>query len=112
MENNILTWNRADAILYDHLNKTFWRKVGEAGSTFDEELITFRRINKKNIKSHVSLLKTKSANYPSGIHVIYLMSCGRSVETNKAALTADQGQGGWNCKVAPSIKFCRLIKFD
>ena len=47
VENNILTWNRADAILYDHFNKTFWRKVGEAGSTFDEELKTFRRINKK-----------------------------------------------------------------
>ena len=45
VENNILTWNRADAILYDHLNKTFWRKVREAGSTFDEELKTFRRIN-------------------------------------------------------------------
>ena len=45
VENNILTWNRADAILYDHLNKTFWRKVREAGSSFDEELKTFRRIN-------------------------------------------------------------------
>lgn len=47
VENNILTWNRADAILYDHFNKTFWRKVREAGSTFDEELKTFRRINQK-----------------------------------------------------------------
>ena len=45
VENNILTWNRADVILYDHFNKTFWKKVGEAGSTFDEELKTFRRIN-------------------------------------------------------------------
>ena len=47
VENNILTWNRADAILYDHFNKTFWRKVREAGSTFDEELRTFRRINQE-----------------------------------------------------------------
>ena len=47
VENNILTWNRADAILYDHFNKTFWKKIREAGSTFDEELKTFRRINKK-----------------------------------------------------------------
>ena len=47
VENNILTWNRADTILYDHFNKTFWRKVREAGSTFDEELKTFRRLNQK-----------------------------------------------------------------
>ena len=47
VEKNILTWNRADAILYDHFNKTFWSKVREAGSTFDEELKTFRRINQE-----------------------------------------------------------------
>ena len=47
VEKNILNWNRADAILYDHFNRTFWRKVGEAGSTFDEELKLFRRINQK-----------------------------------------------------------------
>ena len=47
VENNILTWNRADTILYDHFNKTFWRTVREAGSTFDEELKTFRRLNQK-----------------------------------------------------------------
>ena len=47
VEKNILTWNRADAILYDHFNKTLWRKVREAGSTFEEELITFRRINQE-----------------------------------------------------------------
>ena len=47
VESNILTWNRADAILFDHFNKTFWRKVRVAGSTFDEELITFRRINQE-----------------------------------------------------------------
>ena len=47
VEKNILSWNRADAILYDHFNKTFWRKVREAGSTFDEELKTFRRINQE-----------------------------------------------------------------
>jgi len=47
VENNILTWNRADAILFDHFNKTFWKKVREAGSTFAEELETFRKINKE-----------------------------------------------------------------
>ena len=47
VENNILTWNRADAILYDHFNKTFWRKVSDAGPTFDEELKAFRKINQE-----------------------------------------------------------------
>ena len=47
VEKNILTWNRADAILYDHFNKTFWRKVREVGPSFDEELKTFRGINQE-----------------------------------------------------------------
>ena len=47
VENNILTWNRADAILFDHFNKTFWKKVRDAGSTFAEELETFRKINQE-----------------------------------------------------------------
>ena len=47
VEKNILSWSRADDILFDHFNKTFWRKVREAGSTFDEELKTFRRINQE-----------------------------------------------------------------
>ena len=47
VEKNILTWNRADAILFDHFNKTLWRKIREVGSSFDEELKTVRRINQE-----------------------------------------------------------------
>ena len=69
-ENNILTWNRADAILYDHFNKTFWRKVRDAGSTFDEELNTFRKINQEYQKSCKSTNGQKcqlSKKYPCKI---------------------------------------------
>jgi hypothetical protein len=47
VQNNIQTWNRGDAILFDHFNKTFWKKVHEAGSAFYEDLETFRRINQE-----------------------------------------------------------------
>ena len=45
VKKNILTWNRADAILFDHFNKTFWRKVHQVGPSFYEDLKAFRRIN-------------------------------------------------------------------
>ena len=70
VEKNILTWNRADAILYDHFNKTFWRKVREVGSTFDEELKTFRRINQEYQESCKSTEDQKcklSKRNPCGI---------------------------------------------
>ena len=70
VENNILTWNRADAILYDHFNKTFWRKVREAGSTFDEELKTFRIINQNYQESCNSTEDQRcklSKNFPCNI---------------------------------------------
>ena len=70
VEKNILTWNRADAILYDHFNKTFWRKVREVGSTFDEELKTFRRVNQEYQESCKSTEDQKcklSRRYPCKI---------------------------------------------
>ena len=47
VKRNILAWNHADAILFDHFNKTFWRKILQAGPTFYEELKTFRRMNQE-----------------------------------------------------------------
>ncbi|XP_077977574.1 galactosylceramide sulfotransferase-like [Glandiceps talaboti] len=39
----IRAWNKADVKLYDHFNKTFWRKVEEYGPNFQEDLAHFRR---------------------------------------------------------------------
>ena len=45
VKRNILIWNRADATLFDHFNKTFWRKVQQEGPSFYEDLKVFRKIN-------------------------------------------------------------------
>ena len=45
VKNNILTWNHADVTLFDHFNKTFWRKVQREGPSFYEDLKAFRKMN-------------------------------------------------------------------
>jgi len=45
VKKNILTWNHADVTLFDHFNKTFWRKVRQEGPSFYEDLKAFRKIN-------------------------------------------------------------------
>ena len=45
VKKNILIWNHADATLFHHFNKTFWRKVQQEGPTFYEDLKTFRKVN-------------------------------------------------------------------
>ena len=45
VKRNILTWNHADVTLFDHFNKTFWRKVLQEGPSFYEDLEAFRKIN-------------------------------------------------------------------
>ena len=45
VKKNIRTWNHADVTLFDHFNKTFWRKVQQEGPSFYEDLIEFRKIN-------------------------------------------------------------------
>ncbi|XP_071477795.1 galactosylceramide sulfotransferase-like [Diadema antillarum] len=38
----IREWNSADVLLYDHFNRTLWRKVDEYGPRFHEDLQYFR----------------------------------------------------------------------
>ena len=45
VKKNILTWNHADVNLFDHFNRTFWRKVQQEGPSFYEDLKAFRKIN-------------------------------------------------------------------
>ena len=45
IKKNILTWNHADVTLFNHFNKTFWRKVQQEGHSFYEDLKAFRKIN-------------------------------------------------------------------
>jgi len=47
VQENILSWNYADKLLYDHFNRTLWRKIKEQGKAFTRELQIFRRINER-----------------------------------------------------------------
>ena len=67
VKKNILTWNHADAILFDHFNKTFWRKILQAGPTFYEELKTFRRINEEYQASCDSMEDSKMPLKPENL---------------------------------------------
>ena len=67
VKRNILNWNHADAILFDHFNKTFWRKVLEAGPTFYEELKTFRSMNQEYQASCESMEDTKMSPKPENL---------------------------------------------
>ncbi|XP_071509583.1 galactosylceramide sulfotransferase-like [Diadema antillarum] len=39
----IRAWNSADAKLYEHFNRTFWRRVKEYGSLFSDDLAELKR---------------------------------------------------------------------
>ena len=43
VKENIRRWNKADVLLFDYFNATFWRRVKKEGPSFYEELSTFRR---------------------------------------------------------------------
>ncbi|XP_047139333.1 galactosylceramide sulfotransferase isoform X1 [Hydra vulgaris] len=43
----IQQWNRADVMLYQHFNETFWRKIKDYGDSFWEDVNEFKKENKK-----------------------------------------------------------------
>ena len=43
VQENIKRWNKADVLLFDHFNKTFWSKVKNEGPSFYEDLAVFRQ---------------------------------------------------------------------
>ncbi|XP_071509584.1 galactosylceramide sulfotransferase-like [Diadema antillarum] len=46
----ILSWNRGDVMLYQHFNRSFWRKVKEYGPTFPSDLAVFRQKLKATVE--------------------------------------------------------------
>lgn len=46
VKQDIRSWNRADVILYEHFNRTLWKKIEEQGPTFYKDLELFRKKNK------------------------------------------------------------------
>ena len=47
LKENIKRWNKADMLLYEHFNKTFWWQVKMEGEGFYDDLKTFRQMNQK-----------------------------------------------------------------
>ncbi|XP_071822376.1 galactosylceramide sulfotransferase-like isoform X1 [Apostichopus japonicus] len=43
----IKKWNHGDVLLYDHFNRTFWKKVDAYGKDFQRDLNFFRRLNQE-----------------------------------------------------------------
>ena len=43
---NILSWNQADVLLYNHFNRTLWRKILRVGPKFYSDLQFFRKMNR------------------------------------------------------------------
>ena len=46
IKERITRWNHADMMLYEHFNKTFWRKIRKYGKEFWSELKEFKQRNK------------------------------------------------------------------
>ncbi|XP_072043640.1 galactosylceramide sulfotransferase-like [Amphiura filiformis] len=72
LANKIQKWNSADVKLYDHFNRTFWRKVQEYGSNFYEDLQYFRELN-HNI-SEICLDKDSDSTYDKRVDARLLKS--------------------------------------
>ena len=47
VKQNIRSWNKADVMLYDHFNRTLWRKIEDYGPSFWVDLKEFRSLNSK-----------------------------------------------------------------
>ncbi|XP_002739455.1 galactosylceramide sulfotransferase-like [Saccoglossus kowalevskii] len=47
MKAKIRAWNAADVMLYNHFNKSFWRKVKEYGDNFQEDLQNLQEAEKQ-----------------------------------------------------------------
>ena len=47
VKQNILRWNKADMMLYDHYNRSLWKKIHDYGPSFWKDVKEFRELNSK-----------------------------------------------------------------
>ncbi|XP_033113755.1 galactose-3-O-sulfotransferase 2-like [Anneissia japonica] len=59
LQRKIRQWNGVDAMLYDHFNKTLWRKIAEYGNDFERDLEHLRNLNQQLIDNCTSGEVTK-----------------------------------------------------
>ena len=51
MRENIKRWNKADMLLYDHFNKTFWNRIQLEGEGFYKDLAVFQQMKNEMEKT-------------------------------------------------------------
>ena len=51
MRENIKRWNKADMLLYDHFNKTFWNRIKLEGEGFYKDLAVFQQMKNEMEKT-------------------------------------------------------------
>ena len=51
MRENIRRWNKADMLLYDHFNKTFWNRIKLEGEGFYKDLAVFQQMKNEMEKT-------------------------------------------------------------
>ncbi|XP_068699298.1 galactosylceramide sulfotransferase-like isoform X2 [Montipora foliosa] len=54
LKERIRDWNRADVLLYEHFNKTFWTKIKQHGPDFFKDLAELKRKNEEMKRDCVS----------------------------------------------------------
>ncbi|XP_030828193.1 galactosylceramide sulfotransferase-like [Strongylocentrotus purpuratus] len=62
MANKIRAWSAADVMLYEHFNRTFWKKVDEYGPSFQEDLAHFREIETNAMNMCINLKKNNTGD--------------------------------------------------
>ena len=60
LQRKIRNWNHADTLLYQHFNRTLWRKIKEYGPSFQKDLQTFRNRKREVFEECVGAHKIMS----------------------------------------------------
>ena len=68
IKENIKRWNKADVLLFEYFNKSFWIKIENEGESFYEELAAFRE-RKREIKNTCVTNETRLQTVYSGKQV-------------------------------------------
>ena len=63
LEDAIRRWNWADVLLYQHFNRTFWKKIREHGDGFYEDLENFRRKNQEMYRQCVAPVEVEETAF-------------------------------------------------
>ncbi|XP_071491271.1 galactose-3-O-sulfotransferase 2-like [Diadema antillarum] len=87
----IREWNTADVILYDHWNRTLWRKVAEYGPSFQRDLEYFRDLLNAHYEQ-CGLTKAVKRNKKSyyDIHVVNISGSCQSLNFPSAKTVVDR----------------------